>query len=119
MAFNAAPTAQGHTAPRSQLVHVCHTAPASAGACDAQPPTAVLRMQVAMCSTNNGAGYCLAVTSGQANPHVNTGAMVDGPDIADGYNDERSFMSMAGVHLDNNAGLSGGVTGGEHMSLDC
>ena len=60
-----------------------------------------------MCSTNNGAGYCLAVTSGQANPHVNTGAMVDGPDISDGYNDERSYMSMAGVHLDNNAGLSG------------
>ena len=65
-------------------------------------------MQVAICSTNNGAGYCLGVTSGQPNPHVNTGAMVDGPDVSDGYNDERSFMSMAGVHLDNNAGLSGG-----------
>ena len=81
--------------------------------CDAQPSTVAPRMQVAMCSTNNGAGYCLAVTSGQANPHVNTGAMVDGPDISDGYNDERSYMSMAGVHLDNNAGLSGGVQEGE------
>ena len=65
-------------------------------------------MQVAMCSTNNGAGYCLAVTSGQPNPHVNTGAMVDGPHVPDGYNADRSFMPMAGALLDNNAGLSGG-----------
>ena len=112
MAPNVAPAAQSDTALHSQTVHVCRTTPAFAGACGAQSNTAVLRMQVAMCSTNNGAGYCLAVTSGAPNPHVNTGAMVDGPDISDGYNDERSYMSMAGVHLDNNAGLSGGLLEG-------
>ncbi len=38
---------------------------------------------------------------------MNYGAVVEGPTLMDNYSDNRTSSSMAGVHLDTNAGLSG------------
>lgn len=38
---------------------------------------------------------------------MNYGAVVAGPNLMDTYSDNRTSSSMAGVHLDTNAGLSG------------
>ncbi len=40
-------------------------------------------------------------------PIINYGAVVEGPTLMDNYSDNRTSSSMAGVHLDTNAGLSG------------
>ena len=50
---------------------------------------------------------CVSTSSAAENPHVNYGAVVEGPTLTDSYSDNRTGTSMAGVHLDTNAGLAG------------
>ena len=63
-------------------------------------------MQVAMCDGST----CVSTSSSSVNPHVNYGAVVDGPTSLDNFSDNRTSSSMAGVHLDTVAGLSGQQT---------
>lgn len=50
---------------------------------------------------------CVGANSSTMNPHINYGAVVSGPTYMDNYSDNRTTSSMAGVHLENSAGLSG------------
>lgn len=50
---------------------------------------------------------CVDANSAIENPHINYGAVVSGPTYMDDYSDTRTPSSMAGVHLENSAGLSG------------
>lgn len=59
--------------------------------------------QVANCDGST----CVSPNSSAANPHINYGAMVEGPTVADVYNDNRTWAGQAGVHLDTSAGFAG------------
>ena len=52
----------------------------------------------------------MAAASSTQNPHINYGAMVNGPTLHDVFNDNRTFASQAGVHLDTTAGFSGDLS---------
>ena len=60
-------------------------------------------MQVANCDGDS----CVSMDSSAANPHINNGAMVEGPTLYDVYNDNRTYAGQAGVYLDTSAGFSG------------
>jgi hypothetical protein len=68
-----------------------------------QAPNGYLHLQVANCDGTS----CVSTSSSDKNPHINYGAVVEGPTLMDNYSDNRTSSSMAGVHLDTNAGLSG------------
>ncbi|DBB16038.1 hypothetical protein WJX82_000557 [Trebouxia sp. C0006] len=77
------------------------------------PPTHTLD-KVSMCDGTS----CVSASSSAKNPHMNYGAVVEGPTLMDNYSDNRTSSSMAGVHLDTNAGLSGLLSALKELNLN-